>query len=219
MNILVTAIGSMSAACVISILKKSGHRIIGCDINPYEWLMEAKFCDQFYQSPLAREGFVYIRFLVEVCRKNGITHLIPLTDIEIDVINKYRHFFEVEQIILCMPSSEILEIVRDKYRLYLEFRDDTNVPSIQTCCFNSDEISSMQLPCIAKPLDGRSSEGLMRLNTLKEMLFISTNEKYIIQEYKAGNIFTVDYIRCHQDSQDIAVAREELWCGINGQNS
>ena len=41
MNILLTAIGSMSAKCAINQLKTTGHNIIGCDIYPKEWHTES----------------------------------------------------------------------------------------------------------------------------------------------------------------------------------
>lgn len=216
MNILVTAIGSMSADCALPILKESAHCLVGCDIYPYEWLIEANYCDKFYQAPLAREEDKYILFLIEVCMKEKITYLVPLTDIEIDVINKHRGLFAMQQVTLCLPSARVLEVVRNKYKLYLQFKDDPQVPSINSCRLHSEEIDNLSFPCIAKPIDGRSSEGLMRLNTIDELSFIAGNHKYMIQEYKPGNVFTVDYIRCEQTGQDVAIAREELLRTKNG---
>lgn len=216
MNILVTAIGSMSADCVIHCLKRVADKIIGCDIYPAHWLMEAKSCDKFYQAPLAVEEEKYICFLMRVCDENNISYLIPLTDIEIDIINKYRNDFEMRHVTLCIPSSQTLEVARNKYNLYNEFKEDKNVPSIKTCLCNSEDIAAFTFPCIAKPLNGRSSEGLKCLNTVEELSYISDSGRYIIQEYKAGNVYTVDYVRCEQTRQDFAIAREELLRTKNG---
>ena len=59
MNILLTAIGSMSAKCAINQLKTTGHNIIGCDIYPKEWHTESKLCDYFYQAPYATDEEKY----------------------------------------------------------------------------------------------------------------------------------------------------------------
>lgn len=216
MNILVTAIGSMSADCVIRTLKKSGDIVVGCDIYSNEWLLEAKLCDKFYQAPLALDKERYIRFLIQVCMENEITHLIPLTDIEIDVINESRVVFENKHITLCMPSQQVIAIVRNKYRLYNEFKNDVNVPSVKTFPVGSPDISTLSFPCIAKPFNGRSSEGLKYLSTSAELSCIKDKAKYIVQEYKSGSVFTVDYIRCEYTQQDFSVVREELLRTKNG---
>lgn len=216
MNILVTAIGSMSGSCVLQTLKKASHRIIGYDIYPMEWLLEAGYCDKFYRGPLAKENEKYIKFIIDVCIENNITHLIPLTDIEIDVINKHRSLFEMQQITLCMLSAEAIDIVRNKYKLYIYFKDDIHVPSIKSCRGDSEEVRTLLFPTIAKPFDGRSSEGLMRISTIDELSFISNPRKYIVQEYVQGNVFTVDYIRCEKTGQQMMIAREELLRTSNG---
>lgn len=215
-HVLVTAIGSMAADCVISILKKSAGKVVGCDIYPYEWLIEAGCCDKFYQAPLAREEDKYIQFLIRVCLENAITHLIPLTDIEIDVVNKYRDIFRQQHIILCMPEPGVLDIARNKYRLFCEFREDVHVPSIRTCLSASDDAESFSFPCLAKISNGRSSEGLRLLASKDELLYLRDRNNYIIQEYKSGPVFTVDYIRCEKTRQDFAIAREELLRTKNG---
>lgn len=216
MNILITAVGSMSADCAIPILKARADKVIGCDIYPKEWLIEAAHCDKFYQAPLAREEDMYIRFLMQICTENKITHLIPLTDVEIDVINKYREIFESCQIILCMPSMEVLGIVRNKYKLYQEFKRDTVVPFIKTILLNEENIEDITFPCIAKPFDGRSSEGLVRLDNRSDLSAIRDRSRYIVQEYIPGNVFTVDYVRCDFTGQDFAIMREELLRTKNG---
>lgn len=215
-RVLVTAIGSMAADCVISILKKSVDKVIGCDIYPYEWLIEAGCCDMFYQAPLARDEDNYIRFLIGICMENAITHLIPLTDIEIDVINKYRDMFRQRQITLCMPEAGVLEIARNKYRLFCNFRNDIHVPSIRTCMSDSDEVESFLFPCLAKVFNGRSSEGLRLLASKDELLHLGDRSNYIIQEFKSGSVYTVDYIRCGKTRQDFSIAREELLRTKNG---
>ena len=51
MNLLVTAIGSFSADCVINSLRKVGHTVVGCDIYPPEWHAVSKDCNWVYQAP------------------------------------------------------------------------------------------------------------------------------------------------------------------------
>lgn len=215
MRILVTAIGSMSAECAINKLKKSGNYVIGCDIYPKEWHYEATLCDKFYQAPFATECKEYIQFLLDVCSENDLSYIIPLTDLEIDVINRNRASFDEKGIILCMQSEKVLDIVRNKYKLYKFFANDDNVPSVKTCLL-TELYDTMTYPCIAKPYNGRSSEGLIRNASKEQILAISDKENYIIQEQIEGNVFTVDYCRSGKSGMACAVPRQELLRTKNG---
>ena len=87
MTFLVTAIGSFSADCVINTLKRGGSKVIGCDIYPAEWHAVSKDCDRVYRAPLAVKENDYIAFLLDVVLRERVEHIIPLTDLEIDVLN------------------------------------------------------------------------------------------------------------------------------------
>lgn len=215
MRILVTAIGSMSAECAIKQLKQDGHFVVGCDIYPGEWHYETKLCDAFVRAPFATIEKEYIEFLLIVCRDYQLKYVIPLTDLEIDVINRNRNVFVDAGIVLCMQNKDVLDIVRDKYALYNTFHDDEKVPSIKTCLLK-DIPEDFPFPCIAKPYNGRSSEGLIRNATKEQVLAIENKESYIVQEQLAGNIFTVDYVRNEISGKDAAVPRQELLRTKNG---
>lgn len=215
MRILITAIGSMSAECAIKHLKNAGHFVVGCDIYPQEWHYETKLCDKFYRAPFATHEEEYIHFLLSLCEINKLEYLIPLTDLEIDVINKSKKLFEEKGIILCMQRSEVLHIARNKLELYKTFYEDENVPSLRTSLL-SEMPFDFPLPCIAKPYNGRSSEGLIRNATKEQIAVIKNKDVYIVQEQITGDIFTVDYVRCAKTGNDVAVPRKELLRTKNG---
>lgn len=215
MRVLVTAIGSMSAECAINKLKKFGNHVIGCDIYPKEWHYEAALCDKFYQAPFATKNKQYIQFLLDVCKKNNLSYIIPLTDLEIDVINHHRAMLNENGIVLCMQSAKVLGIVRNKYKLHKFFENDNDVPSIKTCLL-TDLDDTITYPCIAKPYNGRSSEGVMR-NASKDLLLTIANKgDYIVQEQIEGDVFTVDYCRSSMFGTECAVPRQELLRTKNG---
>lgn len=215
MNILITAIGSMSADCAIQKLKAQGHYVVGCDIYPGEWHHETKLCDKFYQAPFATKENEYCNFLLDVCFKHNIDNIIPLTDLEIDVLNRNRKLFDAKKITLCMQNEDVLSIARDKFALSIFFKDDTKVPSIKTCMLK-DMPDSMTFPCVAKPFNGRSSEGLFVNATREQLDAIENKEVYIVQEKKSGNVFTVDYCRSAEFKKDVAIPRQELLRTKNG---
>lgn len=205
----------MSAECVIRQLKSYGYFVCGCDIYPREWHYETKLCDSFFQAPYATQIDEYVHFLLDTCKRQNLKYIIPLTDIEIDVIDTKRDLFNKEGINLCMQTSSVLKIARNKYQLFKTFIDDPNVPSIKT--FMIDEIpSGFSYPCIAKPFNGRSSEGLIRNASREQILAIPEKEKYIVQDQLVGDIYTVDYCRSAKTGQDVAIPRIELLRTKNG---
>ena len=215
MRILVTAIGSMSAECVIRSLKKTNHYIFGCDIYPKDWHYETRLCDAFAKAPYSTNEIEYIGFLLEICRKNDINFIVPLTDLEIDIINRNRSNFEKEGIILCMQKDTVLKIVRNKYNLFCRFENDANVPSIKTFLL-SEFTNEFPFPCIVKPINGRSSEGLIKNATLTQIATIKEKSKFIVQEQLTGDIFTIDVCRNAESRDCIVIPRQELLRTKNG---
>lgn len=215
-KILVTAIGSFSAMSVIDTLRRTGCYVVGCDIYPEEWHAESTHCHRFYQAPFATMRDEYISFLLDISNKENIDIILPLTDLEIDVLNANRITFEANNIKIAMPSEYALDIARNKYRIHTHFINDDIVPSVPTIRFNKDINPEAIVPCIAKPIDGRSSEGLLRINTPEEWNATLLNDKYIIQQKIEGNIVTVDYVRNSRTGHDFSIAREELLRTKNG---
>lgn len=214
-RILLTAIGSFSADCAIKEFKKQGYYVIGCDIYPSEWHAVSKDCDKVYRVPLATDCDNYIKKILSICTENNVEYIVPLTDVEIDVLDKFRVQFEKNGIILCMPDSNTINIARNKYILYKTFEHDNNVPSIRTYKTGVDNIPDI-VPCIAKPCNGRSSEGLKIIDDINELKQIKSFENYIIQDYISGSIFTVDYTRSKETGHDFCIPREELLRTKNG---
>lgn len=214
MNVLVTAIGSFSADCVVASLKKSGNRVIACDIYPSEWHPVSKDCDVVYQVPFATSEKEYVEALLDICKTQQVDLIFPLTDLEIDVLNKYRQDFDCQNVQLCIQSEFCLSIARNKYEMAKLFADDSEVRTPKTV-MASDTLESCIFPAIAKPYNGRSSEGLLRLATMDDVQLIQNPERYIIQEMLSGNVFTVDFVR-DSYGNDFAVPREELLRTKNG---
>lgn len=215
MNILVTAIGSFSADYVISSLKKHQHFVVGCDIYPSIWHAVSKDCDAVYQVPLSSAQDKYIHALLEICVKHHVDYIFPLTDVEVDVLNIHRKTFDHAGVKLCIQDTEMLRIARDKYETCRLFASDdkVNVPQFAL----SSELSTLfPLPGIAKPVNGRSSEGLLVIDCVEELMQLKSKPGYIVQEKLSGPVFTVDYVRNAACDKDVAIPREELLRTKNG---
>ncbi len=216
LRILVTAIGSFSAHCVISNLKKLGHIVIGTDIYPKEWHHITKICDEFIRVPFATSDN-YILYIKKICEELSINAIIPLTDLEIDVLRKYKSDFTQLGCHLFIEPDNVLDIARNKLKLSNTFKDEQfiKVPQFFPAeIYLKDKLIASE-DLIAKPINGRSSEGLYKINKGDNLNFLIGKCNYIIQNYITGSIFTVDYVR-DSFGNDFAVPREELLRTKNG---
>lgn len=214
MNFLITAIGSFSADCVISTLKVAENKVVGCDIYPSTWHYVSQKCDAVYQAPLATDEDKYIDFLISTCKKESLDYIIPLTDLEIDVLNRNREPFSAANIDLLIQSEYCLSIARNKLAMYHLFMNDSyvNVPF----SINSEQLTSdFPLPAIAKPIHGRSSEGIFKVQTTNQLMEATSKKNYIVQTLINGSVYTVDYVR-DAFGCDFAIPREELLRTKNG---
>ena len=216
MNILVSAIGSMSSEAVIKSLRRIENvKIIGCDIYKAKWIYPSKLVDVFYQVSRA-DSFTYINDIIDICLKENIEYFFPLTDLEIDILTEYRYLFDNNGIVLCISSSDTINICRDKKKLF-DFLSNTKglllLPTYNyenICnCVNFDHF-------VAKPKKGRSSEGLYIFDDIKKLdILIKDKQSYIFQPYIKGSINTIDVV-VDTFNNLFFVSREELIRTKNG---
>ncbi|WP_077612357.1 ATP-grasp domain-containing protein [Clostridium sp. Marseille-P2415] len=216
---LVTAIGSFSADIVIKNLKKSGIRVIGCDIYPREWIADSGSVASFYQVPCAAEEQRYTGRIMEICREEGAEALIVLTDVEADVLNRRRREFLESGVTLCLPSEETLSICRDKRRFYRFLKEKglgNPIPTMDLCEADPDTIT---YPAVVKPFNGRSSQGLHYIHSgveLKGLLGCSNPEDFVVQPFYKGSVITADIVRKAETGETAVICRKELLRTQNG---
>ncbi|MDR0379769.1 MAG: ATP-grasp domain-containing protein [Candidatus Accumulibacter sp.] len=212
-NILVTAIGSMSAASVLEQLSSNGDSIVGTDTYPLQWQTNQKFLKKFHQVPKAVEER-YIEEILKICVDNGVKYVIPLTDPEIDALSANRTMFENKKIVLCISNPEAISKCRNKSVLEKIFR---KVPLVNVIpSLSKEEMDDETLyPIVAKPKNGRSSEGLYLLKNRKWLSIIENRDDYVFQPYIQGQVVTVDVVRDGYGN-NVSVARRELIRTFNG---
>lgn len=171
-------------------------------------------CDVFAQSPYANAK-EYIPFLIGLAKNENVKYIFPLTDLEIDIINKHRDKFEKENLIVCISPPETLSIARNKYVLFKTFENDSRVLSIPTFTA-SDDLQRLMYPCVAKPMGGRSSEGLFYLQDRGQLSNIGDITNYMFQKKIEGNVCCVDFVRDSKTGSSFCVPREELLRTKNG---
>jgi carbamoyl-phosphate synthase large subunit len=214
MNVLLTAIGSMSAESVISSLREVDNiKIVGCDIYAQNWIPTSQNVDIFYQVPKAFEK-EYIPTIKKICKNHKVDFVFPLSDPEVDVLVEEIDLFKRIKTRICVSDKHAIQICRNKLLLHKFFRASKVVKTIPT--FNHEELYEdlFKSPVMAKRVNGRSSEGIRILSTIEEIKYFDYSN-YVFQPYLTGDIFTVDYIR-DTFGNDFSITRKELLRTING---
>jgi carbamoyl-phosphate synthase large subunit len=229
-TILVTAIGSFSAGAVIRKCRENGDKIIGTDIYPQEWLAEGNEVDRFYQIPRSDAGEDYVKALENIIKTENVTHLIPLTDAEIDVLNGKRE--ALAPAVLCISPEKAVSVLRNKKKcasavkkVLAECCPDGSVRTIPSKTLKNLDFDTIAYPLVIKPVNGRSSEGLHIVRNEDQLGFAiaeaenaegaGKSEELLVQPMIKGHVVTVDLVR---DSRGncVAVPREELLRTLNG---
>ncbi|MCI9319126.1 MAG: ATP-grasp domain-containing protein [Lachnospiraceae bacterium] len=217
-KVLVTAIGSMSADIVIKVLHKEGYYVIGTDIYPKEWVVDARNVDEFYNVPPAAEQNCYINRILEICRERKVDYICPLTDDEIDVFNENRQKFE-NLSILCMSDYDVINICRNKKKTADTLKGTGLCNVIWDYGMEDIEKHNICFPVVGKPVRGRSSQGFRIFTDEEEFYGFCRKVKageYLFQPYIAGNVITVDVVRDKRTGCCAAAARRELLRTLNG---
>jgi len=193
MNLLITSIGKR-----VQLIKhlKQNFNVIGVDAGE---LNSAKcFVNKFYRIPKVNENG-YIEALLDICRKEEIKVLIPLYEGEFETLHNTREKFKNVGTILLLSNNEILNVCKDKQKTYEYFLNSKiNIPKV----YSEEEINDIitygdldKLPLIIKPKDGMGSEGIYKVNSLKELIFLKEyKDDGIIQEFIEGEEYTVDVL-------------------------
>jgi carbamoyl-phosphate synthase large subunit len=190
---LLTSIGKRVQ--LINHLKKK-FKVIGVDageLNPGK-----AFVDKFYKIPKASESG-YIDSLLNICKEEQVKVLIPLYEGEFKTLHNARGKFKEIGTLILLSNAEVLEICKDKkktYDYFLNFK--INIPKV----YSPNEIEDIitygdidKFPLIIKPRDGMGSNGIYKVNNLKELKFFKDYvEGGIIQEYITGEEYTVDVL-------------------------
>lgn len=227
-TVLVTAIGSFSAGAVISTCKREGCRVVGCDIYPAEWVVNSMEADAFYQAPYATDGKAYRSFLADVCRREQVDLIIPLTDAEVDTLQDWYKASEDLGAVICMSGYETIALCRNKERMERFLNSRSICPAIPAQHLSEvigteadSKYVGLSYPIVLKPKDGRSSQGLRMIESPREMMLAvelckAQAERYLVQPKIEGSVVTVDVVRDPGSGDCVCLPRRELLRTPNG---
>ena len=216
-RVLITGVGSTTAISVIKGLKKQNEFdvfIIGADINEKDNIAGSKFCDKFFKVPPAVEEKNYINTLVDIINSESIDLLIPIVDIELEVIARNRDVIE-DSTYLLLSSYNTVMICNDKWRTY-EFFKKLGMPTLKTILLddfsnikNFIDSADIDFPFIVKPRKGVSSRDVYEIHNEEELFLLKKVKDPIIQEIGRGEEYTID-VFCDGKRLISAVPRKRI---------
>lgn len=164
--------------------------LVGIDVD--ELAPALNFVDRKYIVPkLNTEEF--IPTIIEICKKEQISLIIPTIDTELELYSKNKRLIEQESGAKVMVSDiEVISIVRNKIETYKYLKDNGfGVPKLITS--EDIENKNYKLPLFIKPLDGSSSINAFKINNDEELMFFKDYiQNPIIQEFADGEEYCVD---------------------------
>lgn len=143
--------------------------------------------DKFIISPMIYNEN-YIEFLLEYCRENSISVIIPLFDIDLPVLAAARNQFEKQGIHVVVSDFETIQICNDKWKSY-KFLISNNIPTpasfISTRdCLEAINNNKINFPLIIKPRWGMGSIGIYQVDNLNELeILYQRAKKDILDTY------------------------------------
>jgi len=213
---LLTAVGSASASSVIAQLKAQGHRVIGCDIYPQAWNIASTEVDSFFQAVLATDRDAYIRQMEEKVQREQVNYLIPLTDVEVDVLCSEKPRFAALGCTVCTPDEPAVRLCRNKLDMAAALETSGVCKTIPTASPYGREPLDSEFPIMLKPVNGRSSQAQVIARNIEQYrAALQNRDDYIAQPFIEGDVFTVDVARDLYGNVQ-CLCRQELLRTVNG---
>lgn len=218
-TVLVTAIGTKTAAAIVRQLRKNGgFYIIGTDINDRYNIATSLDVDEYYEFPYSVNE-EYIPFALSFCREHHVDYYYAVIDKEAVNLAKNRKAFEEIGTKLCTVNYEFAEICHFKNVFGEWIRE--NMPDIAIKEYRTaEEAEQGCYPLFIKPNEGVASQGCRKVSSYEELAAGTDINKIgssvIVQEYISGSNITVDCVRNRNTGEKIQIQRRELLRNPNG---
>ncbi|MBE5801648.1 MAG: ATP-grasp domain-containing protein [Clostridiales bacterium] len=212
-TVMLTAVGSASAGPVTARYQALGMRVVGCDIYPRSWNETSQQVDEFFQALTVQDEEAYVQQMLAAVRRYGVEALIPLTDVEVDVLCSRKAEFLALGCVLCTPEEAVVRLCRDKQQMAQRLEAAQVCRTIPTFS-GKDLAENLSFPMMLKPRSGRSSQGQVIAWCQADVdAALKRRDDYIAQPYLTGDIYTVDVARDVQGNVQTLVRRELLRTG------
>ena len=193
-NVLITA-GSRRVPLVgafRSALQSLGldGRIVVVDVNPLSPAVHV--ADRAYLVPMADDPR-YLDSLIDVCRTERITLLVPTIDDELELITRAADRFRRIGTRVAVSPAETIRICRDKWATSRHLRAHGVAAAVTY--LPSEVPTPATFPLFVKPRVGRGGVGAFPIRNPRELaFFLDYVENPVVQQYLDGREYTIDML-------------------------
>ena len=159
-------------------------KVVACDPNP---LAPAQYAATVRAAvPLIKDP-QYVPALRALCDQHDVGAVIPLTDLDIEVLARAREEGDLPEALV--PSSEVAAATFDKYEAHL-LLERLGFPSPTTVLPGEEP----PLPAIVKPRQGSGARSIHPARTREEVEFFCryVEEPVMVQRHMQGPEFSID---------------------------
>lgn len=196
-------------------------RVYASDSNP---LMSAgcQIADAYFKVPTLEDSS-YVETLINICKENSITLVIPTIDTELLLLSSKIKIFEDSDINVLISSFDFVKKCRNK-RVIHDFFKSRGINTARE--FNKD---NYQLPLFIKPIDGSRSINTFVIKSEDD--FTSdhfSDDKFMFLEYidyKMYDEYTCDlyydkynHLKCVVPRKRITVREGEVYKAVTKKN-
>lgn len=184
--------------------KKKNIKIFTADSNP----KAAPAClinKRYIKLPKCND-INYIRELKKLSSKLNIKVIIPTIDTELLILSKYKKEFEKIGINIVISEYSFVIQSTNKLKTYNLFKKiNINYPKIY-------DTKNIKFPIIIKPINGSSSEGIIKIYSFSDLsINMLKNKKIIFQKLiRNHKEYTIDLYYDKQSKLISLIARERL---------
>ena len=163
------------------------------------------YCD-FARRVVAMKDPGYIDNLLDICKKDEITLLIPTIDTDLLVLSENREKFEAIGTKVLISDPDKIRICRDKNNtssFFVECGLLAPMPVNDVAAYKGG------FPAFIKPKDGSSSINAFKVENAQDLeMYVRQVEDYIIQPFVSGREYTID-VFCDFDGRPISIVPRE----------
>ena len=207
MRVLITSIGTATSVGLVKYFRKEVKDVVlvGVDVNPFGLTAGSQLVDRFYTVSYAAQND-YIYDLIRIVEDERIDLLIPINDIEIEVVARYRNQLP-SQCKCFIPDESVIRLCRDKLAA------TRLVASLSVTCPELLEVNSNG-PRVYRTNVSVGSKGVALLEdgdrlTRDQIASIQSGKAFLQRRVK-GVEFTVDALCDKNGSLLYAIPRERL---------
>lgn len=185
MNILLTSVGRRTY--LIEYFKDAMKDTGKVYASNSEYTYSLSHADEYVITPIIYDEN-YINFLIDYCKKNDITGIISLFDIDLYVLSKNKKEFEKNGIFVVVADENVIDICNDKWKTYLFLQKNKIDCPITYKTLEETKIAvnkkEVNYPIIIKPRWGMGSIGIFIAEDEEELnLFTKKIRRQIFNSY------------------------------------